>query len=49
MEDDLLSNNDLLLDDLYGVSDYKMLEIGNDLASYAKQTDKTRPKNDILS
>lgn len=49
MEGDLLSKDDLLLDDLYGISDYKMLEIGNDLASHAKQTDKTRPKNDIPS
>lgn len=46
MEGDLLNNNDLLLDDLYSVSDYEMLEIGNDLASHTKQTDKTRPKND---
>lgn len=47
MEGDLLNNNDLFLNDLYGVSNYKMLEIGNNLASHTKQTDKTRPKNDI--
>lgn len=45
MKGNLLSNNDLFLNDLYSVFNYKILEIQNDLLSYAKQTDKTRPKN----
>ena len=47
MEGDLLSNDDLFLDDLYSVSNYKMLQIENDFASHAKQTDKMRLKNNI--
>ena len=47
MESDLLSSDNLFLDDLYSVFNYKILEIGNNLASRTKQTDKTRFKNDI--
>ena len=36
MEGGLLSNDDLFLDDLYDVSNYEILEIGNNLASRAK-------------
>lgn len=44
---DLLSIDNLFLDDLYSIFNYKILEIRNDLASHVKQTDEIKLKNDI--